>query len=137
MISNKMDEKFEMMSDRVNDSIESQANAKKAVEQKPVFKVVTSAAGQVIGHATAGTRGHPPHTATDRAEKTKLSTTDRSAYKTLIHAVPGILGVKGSLKRHSNWWHKHETNSFILSVIDNGYELPFAEMPKPSVNKRC
>jgi hypothetical protein len=69
MMSNKMDEKFEMMSDRVNDSIESQANAKKAVEQKPVFKVVTSAAGQVIGHATAGTRGHPPHTATDRAKK--------------------------------------------------------------------
>jgi hypothetical protein len=53
----------------------------------------------------------------------------------LIHAVPGILGVKGSLKRHSNWWHKHETNSFILYVIDRGYKLPFAELPNPRVNK--
>jgi hypothetical protein len=43
--------------------------------------------------------------------------------------------VKGSLKRHSAWWHHNVHNEYILGIIDKGYELPFLQLPKPDVIK--
>jgi hypothetical protein len=51
-------------------------------------------------------------------------------------SVPYInLSVKGSLKRHSDWWNNNVQNRYILSVINEGYKLPFISQPVPSVLK--
>jgi hypothetical protein len=44
-----------------------------------------------------------------------------------------MYSVKGSLKRHSQWWHTHVKNDYILGVIDNGFKLPLLELPLPTV----
>jgi hypothetical protein len=44
-----------------------------------------------------------------------------------------MYSVKGSLKRHSQWWHANVRNDYILGVIDHGYKLPLLDIPAPIV----
>jgi hypothetical protein len=46
-----------------------------------------------------------------------------------------MLKVKGSLKKHSEWWHLNIKNPYILGVIDEGYKLPLIEIPEPIILK--
>ena len=39
--------------------------------------------------------------------------------------------VKGSLKKHFNWWSTNIHSEYILDVVHNGYKLPLLEMPVP------
>jgi hypothetical protein len=41
--------------------------------------------------------------------------------------------VKGSLKRHEQWWLDNVSNQYVLGIINRGYELPFLTLPLPSV----
>jgi hypothetical protein len=41
--------------------------------------------------------------------------------------------VKGSLKRHAAWWHRNVCNSYVLNIIDEGYKLPFVQIPNADV----
>lgn len=44
----------------------------------------------------------------------------------------GVLSVKGKLKEKFSFWEEVlSANSFILSVIKEGYKIPFFETPKP------
>ena len=40
-----------------------------------------------------------------------------------------VVSVKGRLKRSINFWHSIDANSYILSVIKNGYRIPFVNDP--------
>ena len=43
---------------------------------------------------------------------------------------PG-LRVKGSLKRHSQYWKEVlQANSFVVDIIENGYKIPFTSLPE-------
>jgi hypothetical protein len=39
------------------------------------------------------------------------------------------MSVKGSLKAHSQWWNDNINNTYVLNIINNGYELPFISIP--------
>ena len=41
------------------------------------------------------------------------------------------LNVKGNLRVHIDFWKSIGAPNFILSVIENGYRLPFASFPEP------
>ncbi len=43
--------------------------------------------------------------------------------------------VKGNLKRHIKFWQSIGTSPFILSIIDNGYKIPFNTIPSKSVQR--
>ena len=44
-----------------------------------------------------------------------------------------MYNVKGSLKRHAQWWHTNIKNDYIVSVIDHGYKLPLLDIPEPII----
>jgi len=41
----------------------------------------------------------------------------------------GPLNVKGRLKEHLSFWHKINANQWVISIIRDGYALPFVELP--------
>jgi hypothetical protein len=43
--------------------------------------------------------------------------------------------VKGSLKRHLNWWKENVNNKYIVDTIADGYRLPLIEIPPPELLK--
>ena len=43
------------------------------------------------------------------------------------------LNVKGKLKRNIAFWHSIEATEFVLSVIKDGYCLPFETIPGSSI----
>ena len=45
---------------------------------------------------------------------------------------PGV-NVKGNLRGNFDFWKRIGTPSFILSVIERGYLLPFVSFPEPAV----
>ena len=45
------------------------------------------------------------------------------------------ISVKGRLKEHVEFWEKIGANDYVLSVIKNGYRIPFVTVPKPSCIK--
>ena len=47
---------------------------------------------------------------------------------------PGV-NVKGNLRGDFDFWKRIGTPSFILSVIERGYLLPFVSFPEPAVFK--
>ena len=47
----------------------------------------------------------------------------------------GILLVKGSLMRNISFWHAIGAPEFILSIIQNGYRLPFGTITSGNVLK--
>ena len=44
-----------------------------------------------------------------------------------------ILQVKGSLRRNISFWHDIGAPEFILSIIQDGYRLPFETIPSGNV----
>ena len=48
---------------------------------------------------------------------------------------PGV-NVKGNLRGNFDFWKRIGTPSFILSVIERGYLLPFVSFPEPAVFKK-
>ena len=46
-----------------------------------------------------------------------------------------VLQVKGSLRRNISFWHAIGAPEFILSVIQDGYRLPFETIPSGIVLK--
>jgi len=47
----------------------------------------------------------------------------------------GVLLVKGSLMRNISFWHAKGAPELILSIIQNGYRLPFGTITSENVLK--
>ena len=50
-----------------------------------------------------------------------------------LSGVPSLGQVKGNLKRNVNFWRSIGASSFILSVVNDGYCLPFETLPPSTV----
>ena len=42
-----------------------------------------------------------------------------------------LVSVKGNLKANIEFWKSIGAPNFIISIIDNGYSLPFVNLPEP------
>jgi hypothetical protein len=94
----------------------------------------------VTGRGSAGTRREDTTTvkATRNIELSRNSLSNSSSCAlvgVIKNNVPGMLGVKGALKRHLGWWAKNAGNSYIYSVVEHGYRLPFSNIPESSCEK--
>ena len=121
----------------------------------------TDATESVIGQEAAGLHGQShtdqtevvlhlptPHMAIDQGEQVQMEqlTTHNENPTDYIYQVSNndyeceleltqTCTVKGNLKRHIKFWQSIGTSSFILSIINNGYKIPFNTIPPKNVQR--
>jgi len=59
----------------------------------------------------------------------------KETYEAEDLTVPVSPEVKGSLRRHVEFWHSIGVPNFILSAIYEGYRLPFEQVPPGNFSK--
>ena len=99
--------------------------------------IVFPAEGQTIGGRTVplpeSLQGTIPPTTTKENHKlsTFYSLVDKNnTQSNSKNLVSNNQTVKGSLRRHLDFWRNINSNQYVLDVIENGYSLPFITMPE-------